>query len=337
MRVAISPYVSIKHYRGAEKWAAQVANMLDEDGFEVEVRAIPFAPSGQRLIDASQVLNDRIRYKEAWRHDLSSFDTAYIIYNPLSSLFFNGKTRKIAGIHAWFYVSNRIFGGEYRGFAETSIKILHRTLGKRELSRYDTIHTVTPVFDSPNHNTRWIPNFVDTDKFYSDPREEFTVLFTSGDNPWKGWNKVKKVAEILDDDITIAVTRSRVEGKHVKKLGFLSDSELIDWYARSHVLIYPSRDSTDSMTILEALASGSPVVTSDIKTHVAMFENDEGAILYANTVDEYVSVLRRLKEEWTQKRSMYEERSEKAKELAERRDIDTVYPQLKDMIESPVS
>ena len=163
-RVVLCPHLSVEHYRGGEKWVCSLANRLNADGVDVSVRALPYAPGGERRVEVRDVLDPDIPYREAWHHDLSAFDTAYIFYNPLSELFFSGGGTRIAGVHSWVFVSRKLYEAHY-GTVPTAVKLLYRTLGKRDLSRFDVVHSVTPAYDSPHPNTVHIPNFVDTDQF----------------------------------------------------------------------------------------------------------------------------------------------------------------------------
>ena len=62
--------------------------------------------------------------------------------------------------------------------------------------------------------------------------------------------------------------KSIVEKAHkdgvVEFIGFVSDSELARLYAESHVAVFPSRDEAFGLVSLEAQASGTPVIATDL-------------------------------------------------------------------------
>jgi glycosyltransferase involved in cell wall biosynthesis len=329
-RVVLCPHLSVEHYRGGEKWVCSLANRLASDGVDVSVRALPYAPGGERRVAVRDVLDPDIPYREAWHHDLSEFDTAYIFYNPFSELFFSGGGTRIAGVHSWVFVSRKLYEAHY-GAVPTAVKLLYRTVGKRDLSRFDVVHSVTPAYDSPHPNTVHIPNFVDTDRFSPDNApldDEFTVLTTAAHIREKGWDTIQDVAERLPSNVRVVTTgegAGQVEG-----LGFLDEDELAAAYARAHVVLHPARVDTDSMVINEACASGTPVVTTPLSTHVR--ENE--AVLQAETPRGMAHAIALLHSEWAHDDG-YAERCDRARAEGESHAIEAVYPKLKDLLLSP--
>lgn len=326
--VALCPHFSLEHFRGGEKWVTELANRLSAGGVDVSVHALPYAPGGERRVDAADVLVADVAYTEAWHHDLSTYDTAYVFYNPFAWVSFHGAARTVAGIHSWVYVSERLYEAHY-GVVPTTVKVLYRLIGRWDLRQFDAVHAVTPAFDSPHPATHYIPNFVDVDRFRPGREplgDEFTVLVTAAHIPEKGWDTARAVAAALPDDVTLAATG---ESDHpaVTSLGFLSESELADAYARSHVVLHPSRVDTDSMVINEACASGTPVVTTPLATHVR--ENE--AILHRGSVAGMVDAICDLRGEWRDGTG-YEHRCRVARETGEQHAVDRVLPRLERLL-----
>ena len=329
-RIALCPHLSVEHYRGGEKWVCALANRLAADGIDVSVRALPYAPGGERRVDVREVLDSQVPYRESWHHDLSEFDTAYVFYNPFSEVFFSGGGTRIAGIHSWVYVSKKLYEAHY-GLVPTTTKLLYRLLGKHDLSRFDVVHSVTPAYESPHPNTVHIPNFVDAEQFTPDRgerAEEFTVLTTAAHIREKGWDTIQDVAERLPSDVRVVTTGDGAG--NVEGLGFLTEAELADAYARAHVVLHPARVDTDSMVINEACASGTPVVTTPLSTHVR--ENE--AVLQAETARGMAHAIARLHGEWLHDDG-YEARCRRARAEGESHSFEAIYPRLKSLLVSP--
>ena len=329
-RVAICPHISVEHFRGGEKWAVALANRMAEE-VEVSIHALPYAPGGTRKVKVRDVLEPDVPYSESWRHDLSKYDSAYIFYNPFSNIFFHGANRSVAGIHSWVYISDRLFESHY-GIVPTIVKALYWGFGQFDLNRFDVVHTVTPAFESPHPKTIHIPNFVDTEKFNPDRtrlNREFTVLVTSAHITAKGWDTVIELSTQLPANINLAATGTS-DSSSVRDLGFLNESALADAYSRSHVVLHPARVDTDSMVINEALASGTPVITTPIPTHI----RQNRAVIHSSTITEMRNAIRRLYSEWKSERG-YEERCEIAREEGLKHDFDVIYPRLKRLLVEP--
>lgn len=323
-QVALCTHLAIEHFRGGEKWAVDVANRLAADGINVDVYSLPYAPGHKRRVDATTVLDDSIEYTEAWRHDVTDYDTVYTMYAPGMRLCAvdGPDTRSIAGIHSWAFITDRLFEPHY-GLVPTAAKLCYRLAGSHELRRYDAVHTVSPVFDSPHPETTHIPNFVDTTQYCPDRQEladEFTVLTTAAHIREKGWDIVKEVAERLPPEIRL-VTTGECDHPDIEELGFLKEPELADIYSAAHILLHPTRVDTDSMAINEALASGTLVITSSLPTHTRWDE----ATIHADTTTEIVARITELHEEFHVDPERYAARCSLARQHGLNRDVELVY------------
>jgi glycosyltransferase involved in cell wall biosynthesis len=58
----------------------------------------------------------------------------------------------------------------------------------------------------------------------------------------------------------IGAARSR---ERIRVLGYVSRAELANWYARAMIFAFPSLDEGFGMPVLEAMASGTPVIASN--------------------------------------------------------------------------
>ncbi|MFP3321191.1 MAG: glycosyltransferase family 4 protein, partial [Acidilobus sp.] len=102
--------------------------------------------------------------------------------------------------------------------------------------------------------------------------EEFKVLFVGRRAYEKGFDvftAVAREARRLGLKARFLATGGRedevIDG--VESLGFVPEDELVNLYSSAHAVIYPTRADTFGLVILEALASGTPVIASDIPSH----------------------------------------------------------------------
>jgi glycosyltransferase involved in cell wall biosynthesis len=323
-RVALCTHLAVEHFRGGEKWVVEVANRLAADGITVEIYSLPYAPGGERRIDAADVLDDAVGYTEGWRHDVTGYDTAYSMYAPGMGLSVRDgpDTRSVAGIHSWAFITDRLFESHY-GVVPTAAKLCYRIAGPRELRQYDAVHTVSPVFDSPHPETTHVPNFVDSSQYSPDRREladEFTVLTTAAHIREKGWDVIQEVAERLPAGIRL-VTTGECDHPDIEELGFLHEAELADIYSAAHLLLHPTRVDTDSMAINEAVASGTPVVTSSLPTHTRWDES----VMHVDGTTEIADCITDLYDEFHVDFERYAARCNLARHHGLNRDVELVY------------
>jgi glycosyltransferase involved in cell wall biosynthesis len=330
-RIALCSHFAIDHYRGGEKWVVDVANRLAADDVDVDVYSWPYAPGGERRVDATEVLDDSIDYTEGWRHDVSGYDTAYQLYTPGMRLGFadGPDTRTIAGIHSWAFITDTLFESHY-GLAPTAAKLAYRTVGRRELLRYDAVHPVSRAFDSPHPETTVVPNFVDTETYRPDRQplaDDFTVLVTAAHIQEKGWDVVQQVADRLPPAVRLATTGD-ADHPRIDGLGFLDEAELADAYSAAHLLLHPTRVDTDSMAINEALSSGTPVLSSPLPTHARCDE----AAMHANSTAEIVDRIAALHEEFRVDPERYTARCNLARQHGLNRDAELLYRRLRRLL-----
>lgn len=126
-------------------------------------------------------------------------------------------------------------------------------------------------------NFTYIPRSVDLDEFPKrkyGQNEKFTFFHPAGFGGVanrKNTDKVLKAFSLLNRDDTKLIITSQ-KGITVKNLPEnvelidkdLSRKELIDIYYKSDVVLIPSKWETVGLPILEALASGIPVITNDV-------------------------------------------------------------------------
>ena len=77
--------------------------------------------------------------------------------------------------------------------------------------------------------------------------------------------------------------------------GYVSPEELAAWYARAAIFAFPSLDEGFGMPILEAMAAGTPVVTSN-RSALPEVAGDAALLVDPENTEELAEALRRLTE-----------------------------------------
>jgi glycosyltransferase involved in cell wall biosynthesis len=255
---------------------------LKKRGVDVVVHSIPV---GRREgVKLSEVVLHNINYSEGWICDVDA-DASYVTYFPLASLFLRLKIPAVAGIHSPLLLPELQDATAFRATPITLLKRLgligatsyygRRVMGV-ELRKFAAAHVYSSYIArrTPCAKIFVIPPFIDTD-FFKPSREkdeDFTILFVGRRMFEKGYDvflAVARLAEGMGLKARFYASGGRrgevVDG--VESLGYVPEEELRDVYSAVHVVLYPTRMDTWGQVILESLACGTPVITSDIPAH----------------------------------------------------------------------
>jgi glycosyltransferase involved in cell wall biosynthesis len=94
--------------------------------------------------------------------------------------------------------------------------------------------------------------------------------------------------EVILRGIAASPARDRIS-----VLGYVTAEALADWYARSGVLAFPSLDEGFGIPILEAMAAGLPVLTSN-RSALAEVAGDAALLVNPESVEELAEALRKM-------------------------------------------
>ena len=134
-----------------------------------------------------------------------------------------------------------------------------------------------------------ITNGIDPDIYYPLKRikrsKEFKVLFSGNPNIRKGGHLLRGIADKLRDGIFIYYTSGLNSAANLddhprlRKLGHVQHSDMADVYRQMDALILPSFREGMSLSILEAMSSGLPVITSNCSSMPEQIVDCKGGYL----------------------------------------------------------
>jgi glycosyltransferase involved in cell wall biosynthesis/Tfp pilus assembly protein PilF len=150
---------------------------------------------------------------------------------------------------------------------------------------------------------------IDTDFFTPAPRtNSLSDLRCIIAGQWlRDWATFKAVARALPDIAFDAVTGSNEnfdELPNVTVYRGVSDAKLAELYQKADVLFLPLIESTANNTLLEGMASGLAVVTSDLESVRAYLPNGEARLVANSRVEDFVKALRELQQDPERRQEM---------------------------------
>lgn len=146
----------------------------------------------------------------------------------------------------------------------------------------------------------------------------------------RDWETFRKVARAMSDVTFVAVTSSttKFDGlPNVEAYSDVSDATLAELYRSADILFLPLIGSTANNALLEGIASGLPVVATDLDAVRAYLPNGEGILVAGNRVDSFVDALRALQHDV----ELRHEKGRRARARAEELDWTRIIHQYEDL------
>ena len=276
------------------------------------------------------------------------FDESDIVYFTYSN-----PIRKALSLFLQFYTQTPVVCGHH----ETSPDWSHRVpslLGPsgirlgRHFSGHHALNEETKrgLMSWGARNVFKIPNGVDCRRFVPlEKYEKFSVLYLAKLYPYKGADLIPTLAErlkrrITDFDFYVAgegplqdLVSSLADKGIVKYLGHVQEKEKTDLLQKCQVLVAPSRFEAFPLVGLEAMASGTPVVTFDIPGPREYIKNGYNGYLASDleTMIESIVQIHRL---WKNDHESYSTLMRNSRGTAEMFSWDAVIPRLTAMFSS---
>lgn len=330
MKIVLAHHYSLTYVGGGEKFLIELARFLVSRGHMVEVRALP---TNRRSASGSLLLPKEVVHIEKWSHSFGA-DVAYFIYAPLVHRLFRTDAPKVAGIHGAPLVPE-LQAREV--FQKSPFKLIKSTdlyfassywftkIGLRDIDLrvFNAVHVINPAVRINHPRIFFIPLYVDTARYrpVAPKTEKFTVLFVGRPLWRKGIDMfietARIVKRILGDRVEFMSTNLPPEDVEdagpVKYLGFIREEEQVQLYSSSCLVLYPSRIDTFGKVIIEALACGTPVVTTPIGSHLHL----NLPLLYASNTREFVKKVVEVYNMWRRENSEYNELCKRGREAVE--------------------
>jgi len=324
MRVALVHNHSLTYMGGGETFVVRLASALSRQGLRASVYSLPIGRWGG--VDVKGLLGP-VEYREGLLPDVDA-DVAYVTYFPMASLaLLRVRAPKVAAIHSPLLLPEAQDPGLFRGGPAALLNrlgawgaysyYLHR-VARLELRRFKAVHAYPHLVNFIRHRRVYaLPPFIDVNRWRPtrEKDEEFKVLFVGRRAYEKGFDvftAVAREARRLGLKARFLATGGGegdvIDG--VESLGFVPEDELASLYSSAHAVIYPTRADTFGLVILEALASGTPVIASDIPSHrlpglpLLLARGVEGVLrqlvdlydMFYNDRDRYLELCRRGRE-----------------------------------------
>jgi glycosyltransferase involved in cell wall biosynthesis len=320
-RVWICSYLGEKEGAGVERFVQMLSDLLSTKGRVVKVANV-------ESLQVKFPILYGIRYYVAWkvgRYVMKHSSVADIV---ICSNFFSWNIKRCRS--AVIYHGTEI--GRYLS-TRTSMSFLRnlvvRTIGSHLDSRTGRGKKVIAVSGATkeeierNYNLkvdRVIPNAVDLTVFrprqdksalrlkFGLPRDKFLILFVGTPDPRKGlgWIVSQLMPRLPDDCHLVARSGTSLNAQRMTVVPRLTIEKLADLYGACDCLVFPTRYEGCSFTLVEALASGLPVVTSRAGSGKDLLIDDVLSKYTADKidVDEYVGRIIVLKDSQEERRNV---------------------------------
>lgn len=191
------------------------------------------------------------KFKQSFKGGRYSF-----IYNPITRMPFQLLERKaVANIDHFIAVT-----GELDGFLQDEFKVPHMRISQ-------------------------IPNGVDTEMFHPEERRTRRVIFVGRATLPKGFDILMQAAPLINAPILVItnkIRRKTAEMARARGIEVLQDvprQEVAAAMAESSLLALPSWDEEQPLVVLEAMASGLPVVTTPAGASDLVRDGENGIVI----------------------------------------------------------
>ena len=257
-------------------------------------------------------------YRRSWQEQLPSTVRRRLLAEPLgprNAALFHGLNqrlprlpmrRAIATFHDLFVLTGEYSTAEFRArFAEQARDAAARSSVLITVSEFTKGQVVDLLGVEPSR-VYAIPHGIRSLPLPNVPREK-VILNVGAIQKRKNIARLVKAFEAVDPDwrlvlagsagygaeeILAAISRSPA-ARRISVAGYVSPGALAEWYARAQVFAFPSLDEGFGMPVLEAMAAGVPVITSN-RSALPEVAGDAALLVNPEDTEELAGALRRL-------------------------------------------
>lgn len=289
----------IKSGSGTDTWTSHLANNLRRKGIQVSLEVYPhffqYAPHLLRLLPAAD--NFDIVHTNTWngfafKNQKPMVTTEHLVVHDTNLLPYKNTAQK-------FFHQNLIYAYEKK-----TLEAANAVVG---VSQYTT-DQMKKVFKT---EARCILNGIDTHFFYPQPNKHKTIpetkdkimLFYSGNmTKRKGVDLFPEIMKKLGKDyILVCASGLRhnlfQSNENIRLIGRLTQKELVNYYNQCDIFLFPSRMEGLSLTVLEAMACGAPVITTNCSSMPELIIGGKGGYLcQKDSVEDFVEKIKILAE-----------------------------------------
>jgi glycosyltransferase involved in cell wall biosynthesis len=266
---------------GSDIWTINIARQLESRGIQTEVTVYPkhFQHYPYLLRSKFTANGADIIHTNSWtgagfyQDDIPHVTTEHlVVHDPLVT--------------------------PYKGLAQ---KAFHKVVYQHERMAFNKAQAITAVSEySANkvkecfgHQAIAIQNGIDTSQFYIktpnadlNPRGKGKVklLFVGNFSQRKGADLLPKIMKKLGSNFVLFTTTGLqdtnvAETENIVSIGKLSQTELLEYYNYCDIFLFPTRLEGLSLTTLEAMACGMPIVTSNCFSMPELVVDGKGGYL----------------------------------------------------------
>ena len=174
-----------------------------------------------------------------------------------------------------------------------------------------------------------IVNAADTDRFYKKdkkkirekmgwPQDAFVVAFTGSFIERKGVLRLAHVLDRFEDvySVFMGVGPEKPECKNMLHCGRVNNAELSDYLNAADIFVLPTQAEGCSNAIVEAIACGLPVVSSDREFNYDVLDNTCAVLIDPDSEDEIAEAICKLKNDVDYREKLCHGAQQKASQLS---------------------
>jgi glycosyltransferase involved in cell wall biosynthesis len=186
----------------------------------------------------------------------------------------------------------------YKNFPQKSF---HKLIFQYEKQAFEKSNAITAVSNYSankvkeyfNKDAIAIQNGIDVEKFiikekiknlHPQGKNKIKLLFAGNFSRRKGADLLPKIMKELGDNFVLFTTaglqnKTVAETPNIVSIGKLNQDELIEFYNYCDIFLFPTRLEGLSLTTLEAMSCGMPVITSDCFSMPELIDHQHGGYL----------------------------------------------------------